>query len=94
MLGIISPVALVVFLSVAIGMGILLSVNGLMLETLSFRVYDRGRDMLVLFAMAVVENFGYRQLNTLWRVRGMWQWIRGTKHQWGAMKRSGQWGQA
>lgn len=92
-LGIISPLALIVFLSVAIGMGILLSVNGLLLETLSFRVYERRRDMLLLFAMAVLENFGYRQLNTLWRVRGMWQWASRRKHQWGVMKRSGQWSQ-
>ena len=81
------------FLLVAIGMGILLSVNGLLLETLSFRVYRRRRDMLRLFLVAILENFGYRQLNTLWRCRGMWQWFTRRKHQWGAMKRSGQWGQ-
>lgn len=92
-LGIISPLALTVFMLVAIGMGILLSVNGLLLETLSFRVYARRRDMWRLFMVAVIENFGYRQLNTLWRCRGLWQWFSRRKHQWGAMKRSGQWGQ-
>ncbi|APX93348.1 glycosyl transferase [Halomonas sp. 1513] len=91
-MGIISPLALTVFLLVAIGMGILLSVNGLLLETLSFRVYQRRRDMLRLFLVAILENFGYRQLNTLWRCRGLWQWFARRKHQWGAMKRSGQWG--
>ncbi|MDR6990269.1 glycosyltransferase [Luteimonas sp. 3794] len=91
--GVISPTALVVFLLVAIGMGILLSVNGLLLETLSFRVYARKRDMLLMFAMAVLENFGYRQLNTLWRCRGMWQWFSRRKHNWGVMRRSGTWGQ-
>lgn len=91
--GVISPAALVVFLLVAIGMGILLSVNGLLLETLSFRVYGRKRDMLLMFAMAVLENIGYRQLNTLWRCRGMWQWISRRKHNWGVMRRSGKWGQ-
>ena len=93
MLGLISSVALTVFLLVAIGMGTLLSVNALLLESLSFRVYDRPRDMLLLFAMAVLENFGYRQLNTLWRCRGMLQWLARRKHQWGVMRRSGQWGQ-
>lgn len=92
-LGLISPAALVVFLLVAIGMGILLSVNGLLLETLSFRVYARKRDMLLMFAMAVFENLGYRQLNTLWRCRGMWQWFSRRKHNWGVMRRSGTWGQ-
>ncbi len=54
-------------------MGILLSVNGLLLETLSFRVYQRRSDILRLFMAAILENVGYRQLNTLWRCRGMWQ---------------------
>lgn len=92
-LGVVSPSALGVFLLVAIGMGILLSVNGFLLETLSFRVYQRRRDMLRLFVMAVLENFGYRQLNTWWRCRGMWQWFTRRQHHWGAMKRSGRWGQ-
>ncbi|HAW23685.1 MAG TPA: glycosyl transferase, partial [Pseudomonas sp.] len=92
--GVVSYTALTAFLLVALGMGILLSVNGLLLETLSFRVYERRRDMLRLFLMAVLENFGYRQLNTLWRCRGLWQWFSRRKHQWGAMRRSGQWGQS
>ena len=90
----VSYAALAAFLLVAIGMGILLSVNGLLLETMSFRVYSRRRDMLQLFLMAVLENFGYRQLNTLWRCRGLWQWFSRRKHQWGVMRRSGQWGQS
>ncbi len=93
-MGVVSYAALAAFLLVAIGMGILLSVNGLLLETMSFRVYERRRDMLRLFLMAVLENFGYRQLNTLWRCRGLWQWFSRRKHHWGAMRRSGRWGQS
>lgn len=92
-LDVVSPLALFVFLTVAIGMGILLSVNGLLLEALSFRVYARKRDMLLLFVIAVLENFGYRQVNTLWRCRGLWQWATRRERKWGAMRRSGQWGQ-
>ncbi len=91
--GNVSYAAMTAFLLVAIGMGILLSVSGLLLETMSFRVYTRRRDVLRLFLMAVLENFGYRQLNTLWRCRGLWQWITRSKHNWGVMRRSGQWGQ-
>lgn len=92
-MGWISYTAMTIFLLVAIGMGILLSVNGLLLETMSFRVYSRRRDVLRLFLMAILENFGYRQLNTLWRCRGMYQWFARSKHSWGAMRRSGKWGQ-
>ncbi|QYR53037.1 glycosyltransferase family 2 protein [Lysobacter soyae] len=91
LLGEINPFAFVLFLLVSLGLGILLSVNALLLETLSFRVYQRNRDLLALFAMAVVENFGYRQLTLFWRCRGLWQWASGRQHQWGVMKRSGSW---
>lgn len=91
--GTVSLVALSAFLFLAIGMGILLSVNSLLLEGLSFRVYSRKRDVALLFVAAVLENFGYRQLNTFWRCRGLWQWASRRKPNWGVMKRSGQWGQ-
>lgn len=90
-LGWVSLQAMLLFLAAAIGMGILLSVNALLLETLSFRVYERKRDLLALFVVAVAENFGYRQINTWWRCRGMWQWMSRRKMEWGAMKRSGAW---
>ncbi len=36
----------------------------------------------------VLENFGYRQLATWWRVVGVIDYVRG-KEGWGAMKRKG-----
>ncbi|MBL1376196.1 glycosyltransferase family 2 protein [Zobellella iuensis] len=89
--GLVSAEALLAFAVVAIGLGMLLSVNGLLLEAMSFRVYPRRRDMLWLFLVALLENFGYRQLNTLWRLRGMLQWLTRRKKHWGRMKRSGSW---
>ena len=65
-LGVVSSAALIVFLLVAIGMGILLSVNGLLLETLSFRVYARKRDMLLMFAMAVLASAGEAARNSVY----------------------------
>ncbi len=32
--------------------------------------------LAVLTLVAVLENFGYRQLANLWRLRGWWQFIR------------------
>lgn len=93
LLGLLSVQALFAFLLVAVGLGIMLSVNGLLLESLSFRIYSRRRDMLRLFLMAVLENVGYRQLNTLWRLRGLWQWLRRSKGGWGRMQRRGTWSQ-
>jgi hypothetical protein len=58
------------------------------LEELSFHVYPRARDLLKLFLVAIIENFGYRQLTVWWRLKGLVGWLRGQKPKWGMMKRS------
>ena len=45
-------------------------------------------DLALLTLVAVVENFGYRQISNLWRLRGMWQYLRGYQG-WGVMSRVG-----
>jgi cellulose synthase/poly-beta-1,6-N-acetylglucosamine synthase-like glycosyltransferase len=77
------------FLLVALGFAMLLSTLALMLEEISFHMYPRYRDLLVLFLVSLMENFGYRQLNVLWRLLGMWQWVRGKQGGWGVMARKG-----
>lgn len=77
------------FIIAAFGFGVFISVFALILEELTFRTYTRKRDLLSLILYAVLENFGYRQLNSWWRVRGLWQFLRGRKHHWGAMRRVG-----
>ncbi|WP_305805034.1 glycosyltransferase [Stenotrophomonas sp. YIM B06876] len=94
-LGLIPLYAFVVFLAAAIGLGVLLSVNAMLLEELSFRLYTRPRQQLWLFLAAVLENFGYRQLTSVWRVTGMLSWLfsMGRRHQWGRINRDGSWQQ-
>lgn len=88
--GWISAQAMLAFLFVAIGLGIMLSITALLLEEMSFHVYPRSRQTWALLAAAVLENFGYRQINCWWRLRGLWQWYRG-KEGWGTMVRKGTW---
>jgi len=85
----ISLEALGAFLLAAIGFGLLLSVNALLLEELSFHLYERPSQLVVLFLVAVMENFGYRQLNSVWRLIGLMRWALGGKAHWGEMKRIG-----
>ena len=89
--GLVSASALGAFLLLAIGLGIMLSVCALLLEELSFHIYLRPRDLAVLAAAAVLENFGYRQLIALWRLEGLWKWAIGSKARWGEMTRSATW---
>lgn len=89
--GMISSQALWVFLFVAIGFGILLSVSGLLLEEMTFHIYPRPRHLLLLLFAVLIENFGYRQINSWWRLIGIARWLRGGKAKWGEMKRTGAW---
>ena len=68
--------------------GICISVLSLALEELSLKRFGRTRSLLRLGIVAVLENFGYRQLNNIWRITGWWRFIRGKKH-WGEMQRVG-----
>lgn len=77
-----------VFFCLAVGLGVLLSTSAIVLEEMSFHVYPRIRDLLKLYWVAVTENFGYRQLTVLWRIRGTISWLRGRAPEWGDMKRS------
>jgi cellulose synthase/poly-beta-1,6-N-acetylglucosamine synthase-like glycosyltransferase len=76
------------FLAVSILFGILLSMSAVVLEELTQRRYPRPADLARLFAAAVVENLGFRQLLTIWRTRGLIDGLRG-KQGWGVMERRG-----
>jgi cellulose synthase/poly-beta-1,6-N-acetylglucosamine synthase-like glycosyltransferase len=87
-LGVVSMDVFLVFTFVAIGLGMMVSMSALVVEEISFHVYTGVRHLPILFFYAVVENLGYRQLNTLWRLVGVSRWLMG-KGQWGEIKRRG-----
>ena len=89
--GLVSAPAFLTFMLVAFGLGLILSVNALLLEEISFHVYSRPAQLLVLLGAAIAENAGYRQVNSLWRLWGFWRWLVGAKGQWGDMQRSANW---
>lgn len=80
-----------VFYFATICFGILLSVSALLLEEISFKVYKRPKQFLVLLFAILIENLGYRQINSWWRIVGAVRWIVGQEAKWGHMKRSGVW---
>ena len=67
--------------------GVFISVGSLLIEMTVTR-NARVRDLGLLTLAAIAENFGYRQVNNLWRLEGIWQFLRGKKG-WGDMTRSG-----
>jgi cellulose synthase/poly-beta-1,6-N-acetylglucosamine synthase-like glycosyltransferase len=86
--GSISWIHAAAFFAVAVVLGVVLSVLSVVLEEISFRRYNRTTDLLRLFWLAIEENFGYRQLNTWWRLKGLYSQLRG-RTEWGEMKRKG-----
>lgn len=76
------------FLALAVAFGVTISITSVALEELTFRRYPRLRDLLRLFWLAILENFGYRQLITFWRVRGVVSKLRRVES-WGIMERTG-----
>ena len=89
--GIVDGRVFLAFMLLALGLGMMLSASALLLEEISFHIYKRPSELLTLALVAVIENFGYRQLVTLWRLQGLWQWAARTRGRWGDMKRSASW---
>jgi cellulose synthase/poly-beta-1,6-N-acetylglucosamine synthase-like glycosyltransferase len=72
----------------AVVLGAMISLSSVLLEEVSFRRYPKVRHLLLLSALGVIENFGYRQLTTYWRLRGVIDFVR-KKQGWGVMTRKG-----
>ncbi|MEX2155593.1 MAG: glycosyltransferase [Gemmatimonadales bacterium] len=76
------------FVLVAWGYGMLLSIWAVVLEEVSFRRYRRFGDLCRLLLFAALENFGYRQCTVWWRLKAfatVWRRV----HVWGDMSRKG-----
>jgi len=80
---------MIVLLATAIGFSVLMSLAALLAEEYSYRRYRGVRSLLVAAWAAVEENIGYRQLTAWWRLRGSIDALRGSRHEWGDMKRTG-----
>ena len=86
--GDLSGASFLAFLVLAFLVAILLSVAALALEEFNFRRHQRTRDVVSMLLFSVLENFGYRQLNDLWRVLALFDLAR-RKQGWGAQRRRG-----
>ncbi len=88
-MGILNFKMAVLFFVVALFYGVMFSVGAVLLEEISFQRYPRPRDLAMLLSFGVIENFGYRQLTTWWRVKAFWDYfVKGRKF-WGEMQRKG-----
>jgi cellulose synthase/poly-beta-1,6-N-acetylglucosamine synthase-like glycosyltransferase len=75
-----------ILLAVSVLFGASTTLLAVLLSDLTARRYLRGRDLALLCAAALLENVGYRQLNSWWGCVGTIQALTG-KGGWGPMKR-------
>jgi len=79
----------ILFFIVSLFYGVMFSVGAVLLEEISFQRYPRPRDLALLLSVGVIENFGYRQLTTWWRVKAFWDYFARGEQSWGKMERRG-----
>jgi cellulose synthase/poly-beta-1,6-N-acetylglucosamine synthase-like glycosyltransferase len=86
-LHIISAEFFLLFLILAVFYGIFLSTAGVFLEELTYKRYPKWGHLAKLLLFGIFENFGYRQLNSFWRVQAAANYFMG-KRQWEYVMRS------
>ena len=65
LLGVLNLEFTIGFFLAAVGLGALLSTAAVFLEKIRLGRYPRWRDLIKLTTHSVLENFGYRRVNTL-----------------------------
>lgn len=88
LLGIIDPMMALAFLGVTVLFGTGLSIGSLILEETQLRRTPTARDLYHIGEAALLENFGYRQMNLLYRLRGIRSFFR-NETKWEAVPRAG-----
>ena len=88
-LGVVNTTYALMFLTVAYGYAILVTLAAMVIEELTFHKYTRWRELWAILLAAMLENFGYRQATACWRLEGWWASLRGRKQVWGIMTRQG-----
>jgi hypothetical protein len=78
----------ILFFIVSLFYGAMFSVGAVILEEISYQRYPKPSDLALLLSFGIIENFGYRQLTVAWRLKGIFDYLRGSKH-WGTMQRKG-----
>jgi cellulose synthase/poly-beta-1,6-N-acetylglucosamine synthase-like glycosyltransferase len=73
--GALSPTFFFEFLLFGYLFGTLISIGSVVIEEMSYHRYNDPRDLVRLLGACFLEHFPYRQLNSLWRLRGLWEFV-------------------
>jgi len=79
--GIIDFEFFLLFLTLAVFYGTFLSTASIFLEELTYRRYPLWGHFFKLLLFGILENFGYRQVNSVWRLHAIFNYVIG-KREW------------
>jgi len=65
-----------------------ISIGSVLQEELTYKRYNDWQDVARLVSYCFLEHFPYRQLHMIWRLQGLWQYLRGDVA-WRPLKRQG-----
>jgi hypothetical protein len=88
LLGVLGRQFFILFLLFGYAFATLISIGSVLLEEMTYRRYSSWREVARLLLFCLFEHFPYRQMTLLWRLQGIWQYLRGDLV-WREMKRSG-----
>jgi YaiO family outer membrane protein len=83
-----NPEFFLLFMVMSMIYGAFLSIGAVLLEEISFRRYPYWLDLMKLIVCGILENFGYRQMLSLFKVRAFFDLLF-VRRAWGDMERAG-----
>jgi len=87
-LGLLGRQFFILFLIFGYAFATMISIGSVLLEEMTYRRYSDWREVARLLLYCLFEHFPYRQLTLIWRLQGIWQYLRGDLR-WREMKRTG-----
>jgi cellulose synthase/poly-beta-1,6-N-acetylglucosamine synthase-like glycosyltransferase len=87
-LGVLSREFFLQFMIFGYAFATVISIGSVLQEEVTYKRYNDWKDVVRLVSYCFLEHFPYRQFNMIWRVQGLWQYLRGD-HEWKPLKRKG-----
>jgi cellulose synthase/poly-beta-1,6-N-acetylglucosamine synthase-like glycosyltransferase len=87
-LGVLSREFFMQFLIFGYAFATVISIGSVLQEELTYKRYNDWKDVARLVSYCFLEHFPYRQLHMIWRLQGLWQYLRGDMA-WRPLERKG-----
>ena len=87
-LGVLSREFFLQFLIFGYAFATVISIGSALQEEITYKRYNDWQDVTRLVSYCFLEHFPYRQLHMIWRLQGLWQYLRGD-YVWRPLKRKG-----